>query len=110
MAWRNRTLAMGTLGNGAPITDVGIFPLLPGETADSQHAVLIDRIGFGLFLLATAMLLLRPVDSIPALLNAPIYQFIVSACLCLSGPRIKRQFSPEAPARAITQLIFGLWL
>jgi putative inorganic carbon (hco3(-)) transporter len=105
MEWQNRSVAMEGLGNAE-----GIFPFLSGETTDSRYAALIDKIGFGLFLLATAVLLMRPADSIPALLNLPIYQFVVSACLCLSAPRLLRQFSPQSPARPITQLIFGVWL
>jgi len=110
MDWRNRSMAIDPLGRGLPTAAEGIFPFLQGETTDSRHAALVDKIGFGLFLLATAVLLLRPADSIPALQNVPIYQFVVLACLCLSAPRLLQQLSPQSPARPITQLIFGLWL
>ncbi len=105
MDWRNRSLAMEGLGDAG---EISLF--LFGETIDARKAALVDKIGFGLFLLATAVLLLRPADSIPALLNLPIYQFVVSACLCLSAPRLLQQLSSRSAVRPITQLIFGLWL
>jgi putative inorganic carbon (HCO3(-)) transporter len=110
MDLRNRLVAVGPMGAGAPAAAEPIFPFLSSETIDSSHADWADRIGFGLFMLATAVLLLRPADSIPAMLNLPIYQVVVSACVCLSIPRLIRQLTSQSPARPITQLIFGFWI
>jgi putative inorganic carbon (hco3(-)) transporter len=110
MDWRNGSVAIGTLGNGTPRAADGLYPFLSRPTDDSRLAESIDKTGFGLFMLATAVLLLRPADSIPAILNLPIYQFVIAACLCLSAPRILHQVVARSQARPITQLIFGFWL
>ena len=110
MDWHNGSMALGTLSNGTPTAADGLFPFLSDQTNDSRLAESVDKIGFGLFMLATAILLLRPADSIPAILNLPIYQFVIAGCLCLSAPRILHQLFARSQARPITQLIFGFWL
>ncbi|HEY1922087.1 MAG TPA: O-antigen ligase family protein [Tepidisphaeraceae bacterium] len=103
-------MPMGALAGGLTTNADGAFPFLAGETTHSPQAALADALGFGLFILSTAALLLRPADSIPSLANAPIYECLVTACLCLSIPRLMRQLSSQAPARPITQLVFGIFL
>jgi O-antigen ligase len=67
------------------------------------------ELGFGLFLAATAALLVRPADLFPFLYGLPIYEAIMIASLAISLPRLSHQFfSVWLPARAITRLIFGL--
>ena len=97
------------LGTGPPAAEE--FVTIPqSESLDASLARLADNTGFGFFLLATAVLLVRPADSIPALYNEPIYYFVISACLCLSIPRLLGQFKPQSRARPITQLIFAYWV
>lgn len=108
MDWQNRLMAINRPGTSAAAE--GFVPFLRSDHTDAQFKTLLDKTGFGFFLLATATLLLRPGDSISALRDVPIYYFAVSACLCLSIPRLMRQLAPQSPARPITQLIFGFWL
>jgi hypothetical protein len=110
MDWRDRSLAIEGLGaapNDAPET---ISQFRANQNNEASLVALFDRIGYGSFLLATATLLFRPSDSIPQLQDAPIYEIIISVCLCLSIPRMSRQLSRRSAVRPITQLIFGLWL
>jgi putative inorganic carbon (hco3(-)) transporter len=106
---RNRSTAIDP-GPGPFAAAEEFVPFARVESIDASLVALADKIGFGLFLLATAALLLRPADSIPALHNAPIYYLVVLACLCLSVPRLVRQLAPQSRARPITQLIFGFWI
>jgi putative inorganic carbon (hco3(-)) transporter len=105
-----RSMAIGALANGPSTSDVEILPFLLREAPESRSSAIVDQAGYVLFLAATAVLLLRPADSIPDLQNVPIYQFFISACLCLSIPRILRQFTTSSPTRALTLLIFGIWI
>jgi putative inorganic carbon (hco3(-)) transporter len=111
MAWRNRTLAIIPVGGVHPSAAVdGVYPFLSCDAADPNRVSWGDRAGFGLFLLATAALLLRPADWVPALQGAPIYEFIISLCLFLSVPRLLWQICRQSPARPITLLIFAVFV
>jgi O-antigen ligase len=66
------------------------------------------RVGFALFLLATAALLIRPSDLFANLQNVLIYQMLMAACLSVSISRVLYQLSSAAPAHAITRLILGV--
>ena len=54
-----------------------------------------DRLGWGfaLLLLTTATLFLRPADLLPQYENWPIYQFLIGACVLVSGRAFLRQLS-----------------
>jgi hypothetical protein len=110
MDWRNKSMAIDLLGAAPSAAAKGVLPFPRNNSMDARLAAVVDKIGFGLFLLASGVLLLRPADSIPALRDVPIYFLIVSACLCLSPARLFRQLGPESQARSMTQLIFGFWL
>ena len=96
----------------APLADCAVASedLLPflrpeGDFADKRFA----RIGFALFLLANMVLIVRPADLYPPLLEYPIYEPIMIACLMVSLPRLMHQFwSRRIAARPITQLIFAM--
>jgi O-antigen ligase len=105
----SRSLAFVSRGGDLSQADEGdVYPFLSCDSGEVPLAPWIDRVGFGLFLLATATLLLRPADWLPGLEQARIYEFIIAACLCVSLPRLAWQLSRKSPARPMTLLIFGL--
>jgi O-Antigen ligase len=110
MVWWNRKLAIDHIGGHGPSASAAEFsPFLSLEIAAPNQVAWCDRAGFPLFILATAVLLLRPSDWVPALLDLRIYEFIIAVCLCFSLPRLLFQLTRKAPARPITLLVFALF-
>jgi putative inorganic carbon (hco3(-)) transporter len=111
MPWRKRTLAL-VGGDDVTAGDEDVSPFLLRDDTAVENLTWSSRgrrFAFGLFLLATAMLLLRPADWVPALQGEPVYEFVISICLCMSIPRLVRQFTQPTPARPITLLIFAFF-
>src|SRR5437763_15847838 len=106
MDGQTQTATMPPLADCAVASEDLLAFLRPaGDCADRRFA----SIGFVLFLLANMALMCRPPDLFPALLEYPIYEPIMIACLMTSVPRLMHQFwSPRIAARPITQLIFGM--
>jgi hypothetical protein len=64
--------------------------------------------GFWLFLLLNAVLLLRPEDLSPSLEGTRLYLFLSIACLIVSAPSIVSQFTPQALGdRPMTVCVLG---
>ncbi|MBN9519683.1 O-antigen ligase family protein [bacterium] len=64
---------------------------------------------FGLFLLVTAVLIVRPTDLIPGLAGLPIYELVVLGALLVSAPKIAGQLMPAAlAARPVTAFVLGV--
>jgi putative inorganic carbon (hco3(-)) transporter len=82
-----------------------ISPFLYREAVEQPTT---GRVGFTIFLLATAALLLRPSDMFLTLQDIPIYQTLVVACLGVSVSRLIHHLSAASPANAITRLILGV--
>lgn len=66
--------------------------LSPEEVDDRPHRLqaLVNHGGFVLLLLTVGALLVRPADLLPALEGAPIYEFLVVACIVASLQRLGR--------------------
>jgi O-antigen ligase len=110
------------------MTSVAIQPpqTLPADALGVKHLVgapspflgasvpadIVDwpsRGGFVLLLLATAALLIRPGDLLPALDGWPVYELLVIGCLVLSLPRVLGQLSLRSlSGNAITICVLAL--
>src|SRR5262245_13917620 len=67
------------------------------------------RAAFFVFLLLNASLYIRPADILPALEGAPIYQFLIIACLLMSLKAVGAQLNlRDLSARPITVCVIGL--
>jgi putative inorganic carbon (HCO3(-)) transporter len=65
--------------------------------------------GYYLFILLTVTLLIRPAEIVPALMDLPIYEVLILACLSMSVPAVVSQFRKAAlVARPITACVIGL--
>ncbi len=74
-------------------------------TASAPRSV----VGFALFLLVNALLLLRPSDIVPDLADVPLYEVTIVACLLMSLRPVLSQLSPQSLYRhPITTCILGL--
>lgn len=79
--------------------------------AHVQHrlAAIVDRAGFLLLLLSLVALLLRPMDLVPGLEGASLYESLIAACLLASLPRIAAQLQSRrlkaAPVTAMALLL-----
>ncbi len=65
--------------------------------------------GFGLFILATVTLFIRPGEVIPDLEGAPIYQILILGCLVVSWPRVMQTLA-NVKKQPITLCVLGLWV
>lgn len=109
MQWLKQSWAAVTGGGELPSAAEGcVWPFLSRDAAEARQTGWVDHAGFGLFLLATAVLLLRPADWVPGLEATRVYEWIMAACVSLSVPRLWRQISAGSAARPITQLTFGV--
>lgn len=63
-----------------------------------------------LFYAVTACLFLRPGEIFPSMLEWPVYNVLISACMLLSIPRILRQLNvTELAVRPATVCVLGVW-
>lgn len=68
-----------------------------------------SRMGFGLLVLATGMLFLRPGEIITELEVLPIYEALILACLLVSLPSLLEQLTwPSLIARPISLCVMGI--
>ncbi|HJZ91833.1 MAG TPA: O-antigen ligase family protein [Gemmataceae bacterium] len=66
-------------------------------------------VAFGLFLVLTGVLLVRPTEIIPSLVGVPVFQVVILTCLAVSFPWVLAQLNPAALAtRPITVCVLGL--
>src|SRR5580765_8376339 len=69
----------------------------------------VTRIAFPAFLLANAVLFLRPAEIISSVEGLPIYQFLTLFCIAICLPQVASQLSNRQRNRApITVCVVGL--
>src|SRR5262249_9989005 len=85
----------------------GIWPFL-FPTPQAKKPVDTGRFGWPLFLLTTSLLLVRPVDVFPGLMDLPICQPAIIAAVAFSIPRLRYHLSSASHAQPITLLIMGI--
>src|SRR5437773_971168 len=87
---------------GPRVPAIGLsFAAIPrpfaGPAAPKYNATkLADGAGLILLMLSAGALLFRPADLIPALSGVPIYQFLVTACIIVSLPRMMAQLTAQS--------------
>jgi hypothetical protein len=65
--------------------------------------------GFALFILVNAVLLIRPAEVVPELLGLPLYEVVILACFAVNFPQVAEQLSPRALVeRPITACVLAL--
>ena len=65
--------------------------------------------GFFLFILANAMLFIRPSELVPELGDVELYRYVIAACLLVSMPRVAKQlFTRIASVPPIAGCVLGL--
>ena len=62
---------------------------------------------FGLFLLVTAIMIIRPADFVPGLVDVPLYQIAIVPCIILSWHKLIPQLT-MAGLRERPVLVFGI--
>lgn len=68
-------------------------------------------LAFGLFLLLTAILLIRPTEIVPSLDGLPLFQAVILVCLMAAGPAVLSQFGlRNLAARPITACVLVMAL
>jgi putative inorganic carbon (HCO3(-)) transporter len=87
-------------------------PVLPaGAWRLPAAPVRTPSVAFGLFLLLTGVLWVRPTEVIPALDGMPVFQGVILACLAVTLPWVLPQLRPGAlAANPITACVVGLGL
>jgi hypothetical protein len=66
-------------------------------------------VAFGLFLVLTAILFLRPTEIIPSLDGMPLFEAVILLCLATTFPWVLAQLTPSAlQARPITVCVLGV--
>jgi len=66
-------------------------------------------VGFGLFLMVTAVLFIRPTDFIPALEAVPLYEILIITCTAASFDKIVDQLSGGLAKNPISACVLGLF-
>src|SRR3954464_15162152 len=75
------------LASAARLTIAGL-PRLAAGVGAARLAHVADRLGFVLLLLSVFALVCPPGGMLPALAGAPIYEWLIGACLAVSLPRV----------------------
>jgi hypothetical protein len=82
----------------------------PGSLTPPRPSDRTNSLGFSLFLLVNAVLLIRPAEIVPELLGLPIYEVVILACLVFSLPAVLRLLEPSSLARQpITVCVLALF-
>jgi hypothetical protein len=99
-------MSSATLESGSDLLWSPSSPAYPTERRRTRL-----RAAFCVFVLLNASLYIRPVDFLPALEGAPIYQFLMIACLLLSLKAVGAQLKlRDLRSRPITVCVLGLGL
>jgi O-antigen ligase len=81
----------------------------PARRATPTYVPGAPGVAFGLFLVLTAVLLVRPTEIIPSLAGVPVFQAVILACLAVTFPRVLAQLTPAAlQDRPITACVLGV--
>lgn len=85
---------------------------LPPRRASAAVAPVIpagNSLGFGLLLLVTATLFIRPAEVVPDLIGLPIYQVLIITCLAVSFTGVLHQLGGRAlSTHPVTACVLGL--
>jgi hypothetical protein len=66
-------------------------------------------VGFFLFILVNAALLIRPTEVVPELRTVPLFNYLILACLAASWPSVLRQFTDRTSGiHPVTGCVLGL--
>jgi O-antigen ligase len=81
----------------------------PARRATPTSRPAASKTAFGLFLVLTAVLLIRPTEIVADLAGLPIYQAVILGCLVVTFPSVLAQLTPAAlVARPITACVVGM--
>jgi O-antigen ligase len=79
-----------------------------GPSALSGAGRTIDNAPFGLFVLVSGVLILRPADVFPSLLGLPIYEVCILACIAAAAPALLRNLPRGLTTEPVSVCVFGL--
>jgi O-antigen ligase len=107
-------MTVSQLQPGSPTRQRGTTASLAGAagyaSGGEARSVPGTALGFGLFVLANAVLFVRPSDAIPALEGVEFYRWLLIACLAVSFPAVLNYLG-KAPlsSRPIDLCVFALF-
>lgn len=90
-----------------------IFPagLRPDAESADEGSETSTVLGYGLFLMVTGVMLVRPTDLHPALYALPLYEAVIIPCILVSLLGLVEELSPGRLAATPTSVcILGLWV